>query len=120
MITTHEGEYKAIVKALDSTTFVSEYTTDGHIIRINEPLQTILGKASADVEGKHHSEFFRTKADDDASYQEFWDDLHRGIVRQRVFKGSVGGSRLVLNETYSPVKDSEGNVEKIIAIAVRG
>lgn len=72
------------------------------------------------MEGKHHSEFFRTKADDDASYQEFWDDLHRGIVRQRVFKGSVGGSRLVLNETYSPVKDSEGNVEKIIAIAVRG
>jgi len=72
------------------------------------------------VAGKHHADFFRTKADDDASYHDFWDDLRRGIVRQRVFKGSVGGSRLVLNETYSPVKDSEGSVEKIIAIAVRG
>jgi len=116
----HEGEYQAIVKALDSTTFVTEYATDGTIIRINEPLQTIMGKTADEVAGKHHADFFRTKADDDASYQEFWDDLRRGIVRQHVFKGSIGGSRLVLNETYSPVKNDEGKVEKIIAIAVKG
>jgi methyl-accepting chemotaxis protein len=120
MINTHEGEYQAIVKAIDATTFVAEYSPDGDIIRINEPLQSIMGRSSKDVESKHHSEFFRTKADDDASYQEFWEDLSRGIIRQRVFKGSIGGSRLVLNETYSPVLDNEGNVEKVIAIAVRG
>lgn len=116
----HEGEYQAIVKALDTTTFVTEYATDGTIIRINEPLQTIMGKTADEVAGKHHADFFRTKADDDASYQEFWDDLRRGVVRQRVFKGSVGGSRLTLNETYSPVKNDEGKVVKIIAIAVKG
>lgn len=116
----HEGEYKAIVKAIDATTFVAEYTPFGDIIRINEPLQSIMGKLSAEVKGKHHAEFFRTKADDDASYQDFWDDLQKGIIRQRVFKGSIGGSRLTLNETYSPVLDSNGIVEKIIAIAVRG
>jgi methyl-accepting chemotaxis protein len=120
MANSHEGEYKAIVKAIDSTTFLAEYTTDGSIIRINEPLQAIMGKSSADLTGKHHSEFFRTKSDDDVSYQEFWEDLRKGIVLQRVFKGSIGGSRLTLNETYSPVFDNEGNVEKIIAIAVRG
>ncbi len=116
----HEGEYQAIVKALDSTTFVTEYATDGTITRINEPLQTIMGKTNEEVEGKHHADFFRTKADDDVTYQDFWEDLRRGIVRQRVFKGSIGSSRLVLNETYSPVKNAEGKVEKIIAIAVKG
>lgn len=120
MITTNEGEYEAIVKAIDSTTFLAEYTPDGFIIRINEPLQTIMGKTTSQVATKHHSEFFKTKADDDASYQEFWDDLRKGIVRQRVFKGTIGGSRLTLNETYSPVRDDDGNIEKIIAIAVRG
>ena len=119
-ITTNQGEYEAIVKAIDSTTFVSEYTPDGFIIRINEPLQTIMGKTTAEVATKHHSEFFKTKADDDASYQEFWDDLRKGVIRQRVFKGTIGGSRLTLNETYSPVKDEDGNIEKIIAISVRG
>ncbi|MFP4556196.1 MAG: PAS domain-containing protein [Bacteroidales bacterium] len=120
MITTNEGEYEAIVKAIDSTTFLAEYTPDGFIIRINEPLQTIMGKTTSEVATKHHSEFFKTKADDEASYQEFWDDLRKGIIRQRVFKGTIGGSRLTLNETYSPVRDDDGNIEKIIAIAVRG
>jgi PAS domain S-box-containing protein len=120
MVSTHEGEYKAIVKAIDSTTFLAEYTPEGFIILINEPLQTIMGKSTAELAGKHHSEFFRTKADDDISYQEFWDDLRKGVIRQRVFKGSIGGSRLTLNETYSPVMDNEGNIEKVIAIAVRG
>lgn len=120
MITSHEGEYKAIIKAIDSTTFLAEYKLDGTFIRINEPLQTIMGKSSEEIAGKHHGEFFRTKADDDNSYQEFWGDLSKGIVRQRVFKGTLGASRLTLIETYSPVKDNEGNIEKVIAIAVRG
>jgi methyl-accepting chemotaxis protein len=119
MANSHEGEYKAIVKAIDSTTFLAEYTVDGNVIRINEPLQAIMGKSSAEIAGKHHSEFFRTKADDDASYTEFWEDLRKGYVLQRVYKGTIGGSRLTLNETYSPVFDNEGKVEKIIAIAVR-
>ncbi|PKP39183.1 MAG: hypothetical protein CVT98_02875 [Bacteroidetes bacterium HGW-Bacteroidetes-15] len=120
MVSTHDGEYKAIVKAIDSTTFLAEYTPDGVLIRINEPLESIMGKSTAEISGKHHSEFFMTKADDEISYQEFWDDLNKGVIRQRVFKGSIGGSRLTLNETYSPVLDNEGNIEKVIAIAVRG
>ena len=116
----HENEYQAIIKALDSTTFVVEYLTDGTISHINEALLTIMGQAANAIIGKHHSEFFKTKADNEALYNEFWDDLGRGIIRQRVFKGSLGGSRLVLNETYSPVINNEGKVEKIIAIAVKG
>ncbi|MDD2278830.1 MAG: PAS domain-containing protein [Bacteroidales bacterium] len=118
--TSHEGEYQAIVKAIDSTTFLVEYSTDGIILRINDPLKAVLGKLAAEITGKHHEEFFRTKSDDDASYQQFWDDLRKGIIRQRVFKGTIGGARLTLNETYSPVLDKKGNIEKIIAIAVRG
>ena len=118
--TTHEGEYQAIVKAIDSTTFLVEYTPDGFILRINDPLKAILGKTSAEVAGKHHEEFFRAKSDDDNSYQEFWDDLRKGVIRQRAFKGTIAGARLTLNETYSPVLDNDGKVEKIISIAVRG
>ncbi|HDP54374.1 MAG TPA: PAS domain-containing protein, partial [Bacteroidetes bacterium] len=118
--TTHEGEYQAIVKAIDSTTFVVEYTPDGFILRINDPLKAVLGKTSTEVAGKHHEEFFRAKSDDDNYYQEFWDDLRKGVIRQRAFKGTIAGTRLTLNETYSPVLDNDGKVEKIISIAVRG
>ncbi|MDY0199408.1 MAG: PAS domain-containing protein [Tenuifilaceae bacterium] len=120
IVSDHEYEYQAIIKALDSTTFVVEYKTDGTILHINQALLSIMGQTADAIIGKHHSEFFKTKADNEASYNEFWDDLGRGIIRQRVFKGSLGGSRLALNETYSPVINDEGKVEKIIAIAVKG
>lgn len=120
IVSDHEYEYQAIIKALDSTTFVVEYKTDGTILHINQALLSIMGQTADAIVGKHHSEFFKTKADNEASYNEFWDDLGRGIIRQRVFKGSLGGSRLALNETYSPVINDEGKVEKIIAIAVKG
>ena len=120
VISDHEYEYHAIIKALDSTTFVVEYLTDGTILHVNQALLTIMGQTADAIVGKHHSEFFKTKADNDASYNEFWADLSRGIIRQRVFKGSLGGSRLALNETYSPVINKEGKVEKIIAISVKG
>ena len=120
VICEHEYEYQAIIKAVESTTFVVEYQTDGTILYINDALLSIMGQAANAIVGKHHAEFFKTKADNEASYNEFWDDLSRGIIRQRVFKGSLGGSRLALNETYSPVINKEGKVEKIIAIAVKG
>jgi len=120
MITLQEGEYQAIVKALDAATFVTEYNPDGFIVRINETMRSVLGISSTEIAGKHHSDFFRMKSEDDIIYQEFWKDLRNGIIRQRLFKANINSSRIVLNETYSPVTNLEGKVEKIIAISIRG
>lgn len=119
MLTLQEGEYKAIVRALDAATFITEYNPDGFIIRINDAMQSVLGATSAEVAGKHHSDFFRMKSDDDIAYQEFWNDLRKGVIRQRLFKATINSQRIVLNETYSPVMDAQGKVDKIIVISIR-
>jgi len=114
-----QGEYQAIVKAVDASTYLVEYNIDGFITRTNEAMLSLMEKSTAQVLGKHHSEFFKTKFDDDDSYKEFWNELHQGIIKQRVFKGKLGSKSVMLNETYSPVKDVDGKVEKIIVIAVK-
>jgi len=114
-----QAEYHAIVKAVDSSTLLIEYTREGFISRTNESMLNLMEKTTAQVLGRHHSEFFRMKLDDDDSSRQFWEDLQKGIVRQRSFKGKVGQKTPTLTETYSPVIDSEGIVIKIIAIAVR-
>ena len=43
----------------------------------------------------------------------------RGIVVNRRFKGKVSGKKVVINETYSPVINGEGVVEKVICISVK-
>lgn len=118
--TVNQGEFKAITQAVESATFLAEYTPQGEILRINEQLLAVLGKSAQEVVGKHHEEFFRTKSDDDSSYENFWDELRRGNMQQKVFKGVIGTTRITLNETYSPAIDEEGNVEKIVAIGIRG
>ena len=118
-LNSQDGEYHAIVKAIDASTFVTEFTPDGYIIRINESMRAALGFQPSDIAGKHHSDFFRMKSEDDISYLDFWSDLRNGIIRQRLFKATINSSRISLNETYSPVVNSNGKVEKIIAISIR-
>jgi methyl-accepting chemotaxis protein len=115
-----EKEFKAIVKALDTSMFVGEYTPEGLITRINEPMQNIIGLSNAEIVSKHHSEFFAIKGERKEDYKELWEDLRKGIIRQREFKGTLNGNKISLVETYSPVKDAEGKIEKIISISVRG
>ncbi|HOP03235.1 MAG TPA: PAS domain-containing protein [Tenuifilaceae bacterium] len=118
-LTKQQAEYQAIVKAVDSSTYVVEYNPEGFITRTNEPMLTLLGKSAAQLLGKHHSDFFRQKLDDDETYKNFWSDLQKGIIHSQSFKGKIGSKNVNLLETYSPVVDSNGNVVKIICIAVK-
>ena len=118
-LTKQQAEYQAIVKAVDSSTFVVEYNREGFITRTNEAMLNLLGKSAAQLLGKHHSDFFKPKIEDDETYKMFWSDLQKGIIHSRTFKGKIGQKSVSLLETYSPVIDSEGNVVKIICIAVK-
>ncbi len=79
---------------------------------------SIIGKSSAEVIGRHQSEFFES-TDSEGAQKELWSDLMRGIVVNRRFKGKVNGKKVVINETYSPVINGEGVVEKVICISVK-
>jgi len=113
-----ENEYKALAVAIDAKTLVIQYTTNGIIISANTSMLSIIGKSSAEVIGRHQSEFFES-TDSEGAQKELWSDLMRGIVVNRRFKGKVNGKKIVINETYSPVINSEGVVEKVICISVK-
>ncbi|MDX9855044.1 MAG: PAS domain-containing protein, partial [Tenuifilaceae bacterium] len=53
-----QGEYKALVKAIDATTYVVHYTPDGFISLVNDQMVNILGLNVTDIVGKHQSEIF--------------------------------------------------------------
>ncbi len=110
-----QGEYKALVKAIDATTYVVHYTPDGFISLVNDQMVNILGLNVTDIVGKHQSEIFGM-GESPEHQNEFWNDLRNGVVRQRNFKSK----KVALSETYSPVTNAKGKVEKIICIAVRG
>jgi methyl-accepting chemotaxis protein len=78
-----------------------------------------MGVRNAEIAGRPHKEFFALKNESTSEYSELWTDLRNGVVRQRVFKGSLNGEKVTLNETFSPVIDADGKVEKIVLISVK-
>ncbi len=113
-----ENEYKALAVAIDAKTLVIQYTINGAIISANTSMLSLIGKQSIDVIGKQQAEIFES-SDSEAAQLELWSDLMKGIVVNRRFKGKVNGKKIVMNETYSPVTNSLGAVEKIICISVK-
>jgi PAS domain S-box-containing protein len=112
-------EYHAFVKAVDSSTYVAEYRTNGEIIRVNNPMAKLIGQAVDKIKGKNHSDYFRAEQETDAHYNAFWNDLRNGVIRQRTFKGIIDSKEVNLAETYSPITDIKGEVVKVIAIVAK-
>ncbi len=68
--------------------------------------------------GKHHSYQLDFTDEQRKNYKQFWDDLNSGIARKETHRFTVGKRTSLFFETYTPLQDENGNVFKIMKIAV--
>lgn len=107
---------RAILEALDSSMAVIEFTPNGDILNANDNFQRTMGYSNAQLMGKHHemfcpSGFYQTQPN-------FWRDLSLGKGMQGKFERIDSQGRSVwLEATYNPIKDSQGNVVKVVKFA---
>jgi methyl-accepting chemotaxis protein len=109
----------AVQSAVNTGWLSVEFAPDGSIIEANDNFIDILGYLSnKELEGNHHQMFCESTYINSAGYKNFWSDLANGITQTGEFKViKKDGSGIWLNASYTPVKDGEGNVFKVIAIA---
>lgn len=108
------------VQAAIDTGFASiEFEPDGTIITANRNFVKILGYSDVnELEGKHHRVFCEASFTNSTAYQSFWSDLASGKVNSGEHKRiTKQGDEIWINATYTPVKDNEGKVIKVIKIA---
>lgn len=107
---------KAILEALNNSMAVIEFTPNGDILNANDNFQRTMGYTNAQLMGKHHemfcpSGFYQTQPN-------FWRDLSLGKGMQGKFERIDSQGRSVwLEATYNPIKDSQGNVVKVVKFA---
>jgi methyl-accepting chemotaxis protein len=109
----------AVQSAVNTGWLSVEFAPDGSIIEANDNFIDILGYLSnKELEGNHHQMFCESTYINSAGYKNFWSDLANGITQTGEFKViKKDGSGIWLNASYTPVKDGEGNVFKVITIA---
>jgi len=110
-------EMESIINALNASSFVMEYDTDGTIISINEAYLKLLGLTREEAIGKHHSDNIVLSDAQKMVYEEFWANLRKGKIQKQTTHVNMHGREFTFLETYTPIQNSNGEVYKILKIA---
>lgn len=109
-------EQEAIIKALDKSQAIIEFTPDGTILNANQNFLSTVGYELKDIQGQHHRMFC-----DEDFYRDnpsFWDDLGQGYFKSGTFERRNSRQQPVwLEASYNPVFNSKGKVVKVIKFA---
>lgn len=109
----------AIQSAVDTGWGSIEFDPKGNILEVNENFYQLLGYDSKEeVVGNHHRVFCDDAYANSSEYKQFWKDLANGVIQSGEFKRFTRtGNEVWINANYTPVKDQDGEVVKIIKIA---
>ncbi len=119
----HQGEdaqeqlqqLSAQLDAISKSMAVIEFTLDGTIVTANDNFLKTLGYTLDEIQGKHHSILCDDSYRNSAAYREFWAKLNRGEFDAGEYKRlGKGGKEVWIQATYNPIRDSQGNVVKVI------
>ena len=95
-----------------------EFEPDGTIINANSNFLKALGYSLDEIAGQHHRIFCDAAYVASPEYARFWKDLASGSTNSGEFKRfTKNGDEIWINATYTPVKDEDGKVVKVIKIA---
>lgn len=112
-----EGE--ALKQAVDMAWAHVEFDPTGVILGANDNfLKTMKYESEEDIVGLHHKIFCEEKYTNSEKYVSFWEDLSNGIPQMGEFKRiTKDGSEVWIKASYTPVKDLNQKVVKIVKIA---
>ncbi|OAJ33589.1 methyl-accepting chemotaxis protein [Piscirickettsia salmonis] len=105
-----------LLGALNNNFAVIEFNPDGTILKANNNFLSALGYTLEDILGKHHKMFCF-----DDFYQKnpnFWNDLAQGkAFSGRFLRKTSQGEELWIQASYSPVRDDQNHVYKVVKFA---
>lgn len=113
------AETNSLINGLDSLMAVIEFSPDGIILKANDNFLEVMQATSSNVVGKHHRIFVTPEEQQSLEYQNFWNELGKGVTKKGVFsRVNLKGEKVTLNAIYTPIKDQTGQVQKIIKFAM--
>lgn len=95
-----------------------EFDTDGTITSANSRFLDLVGYSRKELLGEHHSILCASEYVQSKAYGKFWADLSRAKVQDGEFKRlTKSGEEVWIQASYTPVKNVDGEVVKVIKIA---
>ncbi|WP_346760818.1 GAF domain-containing protein [Agaribacillus aureus] len=114
-----ELEISAQLEAINNTMAQIEFDSKGNILKANKNFTEALKYSLEEIQGKHHRIFIDPDYANSDEYKLFWQDLANGKQQSGEFtRIAKDGSEVLISATYTPVIDREGEVTKVIKLAI--
>lgn len=113
-----EEELRGTLQAINKSSAVIEYCTNGFIINTNTNFLELFEYPTLhEITGKHHSILLNEADNDLKIYERFWKELRAGNFKRKHVKYITKNKKnLWIHSTYNPIFDSSGKLTKIIEI----
>jgi methyl-accepting chemotaxis protein len=107
------------IAAINAASVQIEFDGDGNVLNASDLFVKALGYAKADeFIGKHHRIFCEANYVKTREYEQFWNDLKKGIPQVGEFRRIAKDGRDVwIQANYTPIKDKDGNVIRVVKLA---
>lgn len=113
------NQMEALRQSIDLSYAYIQFDPFGHILNANDNFIEVMGYGSLEeIIGQHHSIFVRDSYKESKEYELFWEGLRSGGVQSGEFVRVSKDNQIVwLQSSYSPVRDSEGNITSVVKVA---
>ncbi|MGZ3772513.1 MAG: ATP-binding protein [Bdellovibrio sp.] len=110
---------QSVYEALLNSNAIIEYDVNGHILWANQNFLNLLEYQQLEIVNQHRSIFIPEFSCHQDEYEEMWKQLIEGQSQAGEFMRITKNRKLVwIQCTYTPVRDDNGQVIKIIKMAV--
>ncbi len=112
------ADFEGQIKAISKSQAVIEFNPDGTIISANQNFLDCMGYTLKEIVGRHHRIFVDGAYSNSREYQEFWDNLRRGVYQMAQYKRlGKGGREVWIQASYNPVFGPSGKLMKVVKYA---
>lgn len=112
----NQAEMSSILDAIDNTLIRGEYELDSTIIFVNERFIKKLEYAEEQIIGKNNRKFI--PSEDLETFEAIWKNVIEGNAYDGVERRKTRtGKEVWLLMSYTPVKDKNGNITKVLLLA---
>jgi len=107
---------RSIFQAVNSVANIAQFDINGRITDVSENYLKLLQKDKKDIVGKVQGSF-SSEAKNPISFKNFWEELKKGkkMEFEQVIK--VNNEIIRLNSIYIPIKNTNGDVYKVVSFA---
>ncbi|SFM20159.1 methyl-accepting chemotaxis protein [Salibacterium qingdaonense] len=107
-----------LIQSLEQSLAMIEFDTEGNVLWANHLFAETMGYRKEEITGLHHRVFCDTAFTNSREYTDFWQYLRSGRTFQdKVERWNRNGDKVMLEATYTPVRDDTGRIQGILKIA---